>query len=214
MIKLWLCLNVVRLQLVVDYRVHEKKVKDLILLICNNNINTFLTTIEKMRIVINSMFPDKQDFAEHRFVTIMFYQILKSSYKEFFTNVKQAKRDWTENPKNFDCASAMVDLTKLYTNYTYIGHRDKADDNAATIIALVTALKKESDKDIPKVTKNPGSPGDGRPGLEIWKFDNVGKFKNIDGVKHLFCTEHGHKNDKGNDEMYMLFPHNHTKCIS
>ena len=113
LIKLWLCLNVVRLQLVVDYRVHEKKVKDLILLICNNNINTFLTTIEKMRIVINSMFPDKQDFAEHRFVTIMFYQILKSSYKEFFTNVKQAKRDWTENPKNFDCASAMVDLTKL-----------------------------------------------------------------------------------------------------
>ena len=57
LIKLWLCLNFVRPQLVVDYRVHEKKLEDLMLLSCNNNTNTFLATVEKMRIVINLMLP-------------------------------------------------------------------------------------------------------------------------------------------------------------
>ena len=82
MIKLWLCLNVFRPQLVVNYWVHEKKLEDLTLLGCNNNVNTYLTTMEKMRTVINSMLPYKQEFAEHRFVTIMF--------------------DWIKKPKNFD----------------------------------------------------------------------------------------------------------------
>ena len=47
LIKWWLCLNVVRTQLVVDYRVHETKLEDLTLLSCNNNVNTFHTTMEK-----------------------------------------------------------------------------------------------------------------------------------------------------------------------
>ena len=188
LIKLWLCLNAVRPQLVVDYRVHENKLEDITLLSCNNNVNTFLTTMKKIRIVINSMLPDKQDFSEHRFVTIMFNQLLKSSCKYFLTNFKQAKIDWIKNPKKFNCASTMIDFTNLYTNCTSTSHWDKADSIGATIISLVTALKKERDKNSPKLSKTPGAPGDGRPGLEIWKFENVGKFKTVGGVKNVFCT--------------------------
>ena len=147
-IKLWLCLNTRRLQMVVDYPVHKTKLEDLTLLSCNNNVNTFLTNMEKMRIVINSMLPDKQYFSEQRFVTIMFDQLLKSSYEEFLTNVKHAKSDWIKNPKKFDCASAMIDFTNLYRNYTSTGHWEKADANVATIIALSRSLKMKHNKNI------------------------------------------------------------------
>ena len=76
LIKLWLCLNCIRLQLVVNNRVHEKKIEYLTLLSCNNNVNTFLTNTEKIRIVNNLMIPDKQEFSDHRFVRIIFDQSL------------------------------------------------------------------------------------------------------------------------------------------
>ena len=123
--------------------------------------------MEKMCIVINLMLPDKQEFDEHRFVTITFDQILKSSCEEFLTNFKQANIDWIKKPKKFNCASAIIDFTKLYTNYTSTSHWYKADANAATIIDLVTTLKKERDKNSPKFPKTPGATGDIRPGLDI-----------------------------------------------
>ena len=83
LINLWLCLNVVRPQLVVNYKVQETKLEDLMLLSCNNNVNTFLTTVDKMRIVINLMLLYKQEFSEHRFVTIMFGQLLNLSCDDF-----------------------------------------------------------------------------------------------------------------------------------
>ena len=91
----------------------------------------------------------------------------------------------------------MIDFTSLYTNYTYTGHWDKADANAAMIVALVTTIKKERNMISPKVPKTSGAPSDGSSGLEIWKFENVGNFKTVDGVKHLFCTYHHHKVIKG-----------------
>ena len=115
-------------------------------------------------------------------------QLPKSICEDFLKNFKQAKIDWIKNPKKFDGAIAIIDFTNLYTNYTYTGHWDNADANAATIIALVTTLKKERDKNSPKVSKTPGAPGDGRPGLETWRFENVGKFNTVGGVKHVFCT--------------------------
>ena len=159
------------------------------------------------------MLPDKEDFYEHRFVTIMFNQLLKSSCEDFLKNSKQAKIDWIKNPKRFDCASAMVDFTNLYTNYTSTSHWDKSDANAATIINLVTFLKKERDKSSPKVPKTPGAPGDGRPVLEIWIFENVSKFKTAGGFKHLFYTYHGRKDDKGNGGIHMPFLHDHTEWL-
>ena len=53
LIKLWLCLNVVRPQLVGNYWVHKNNLKDLTFLGGNTNVNTFLTTLYKMCIVIN-----------------------------------------------------------------------------------------------------------------------------------------------------------------
>ena len=214
LINLWLCLNVVRPQLVVNYWVHKTKLKDFTLLSCNNNVNTFLTTMEKIRTVINSILRDKQESAEHRFVTIMFDQLLKSSCEDFLTNVKQAKNDWIKNPRKFDCASAIIDFTNLYTNFTSTGHWYKLDANADTIIALETDLKKERDKNTPKVPKTQGTPGDGRPGLETWKFDNVGKFKTVGGVKHVICEEHGRKDEKENGGMYIPFPHEHLEYLA
>ena len=114
----------------------------------------------------------------------------------------------------FDCANAIIDFTNLYTNYTSTGHWDKAEVNAATIIALVTALKKERNKNIPKVPKTPCAPGYGRPGLEIWKFDHVGKLKTPGVVNHVFCTEHVHKDYKRNGGMYIHFPHDHPEWIA
>ena len=140
--KLWLYLNDVRPQMVVNFRVYKKKLEYLTLLSCNNNVNTFITTMDKICIVINLMLLDKQDLADHRFVKIMFDQLLKSSCVEFLTDINHAKSDWIKNPKKFDYASAMIDFTNLYTNYTSTGHWDKADANAATIITLVTSFKK------------------------------------------------------------------------
>ena len=98
----------------------------------------------------------------------MFDQILKSIFKDLLINVKQSRSDWIKNPKKFDCASAMIDFTNLYTNYTSTGHWDKADANATTIISLVTSLKKECDKNSPKVPNTLSAPGDGCPGRVLY----------------------------------------------
>ena len=116
-----------------------------------------------MSIVINLMLPDKQELADHRFVTIIFDQLLKSSCEDFLINVKQSKSDWIENPKKFDCASAMIDFKNLYTNYTSTGHWDKANANAAMITALLNSLNKECNKNRSKAPKTPGAPVNGRP---------------------------------------------------
>ena len=174
----------------------------------------FLANLEKMRIMINLMLPDKQEFAEHRFLTIMFDQLLKSSCKYFLTNFKQAKSDWINNPMKFDCANTIIDFTNLYTNYTSTCHWDKVDVNAATIISLVTSLKKERDKNSHKVPMTPGAPGNGGSGLETCKFENFGKFKTVGGVKHVFCTDHGRKDERGNGRIYMPFLHDHTKWLA
>ena len=127
-----------------------------------------------MRIMIYSMIPDKQEFADHSFVTIMFDQLLKSSCEEFLTNIEQSKSDWMKKPKKFYCTSAIIDFKNMYKNYNYTGNWDKANSNAATINALVTTPKKERDKNSSKAPKNPGAPGDERPGLEIWNFRMLG----------------------------------------
>ena len=62
-------------QLVVDYRKQEKKLEALTLRACRNNLQTFLTMMETMKILINSMLPDKEEFSDQRFNTIMFDQL-------------------------------------------------------------------------------------------------------------------------------------------
>ena len=61
-------------------------------------MQTFLTTMETMKILINWMLPDKEEFCDQRFNTIMFDQLLKTSCKDFLANVKQARSDWIKNP--------------------------------------------------------------------------------------------------------------------
>ena len=104
----------------------------------------------------------------------------------------------------------MIDFTNIYTNDTSTRHWYKVDANAATIITLVTALKKERDKNSPKFLKNPIATSNGRPGLYIWKFENVGRFKTVGGIKHVLCTKHDHK-DNGNRGIYMPFSHDHSR---
>ena len=91
LVKLWLSLNIVKPQLVVNYREQEKKLEALTLRACGNNLQTFLTTMETMKILINSMLPDKKEFSDQRFNTILFDQLLKKSCKDFLTNAKQAR---------------------------------------------------------------------------------------------------------------------------
>ena len=167
-----------------------------------------------MSIVINLMLPDKQELAENMFVTIMFDHILKSSCKDFIKNFKQAKSDWIKNPKKFDCVSAMIDFTNLYTRYISTGHWYKTDANTDMIIYLVTTLNKERNKNILRFPKTPDTPRDGRPGLEISKFENVGKFKTVGGVNHVFCTDHGRKYDKGSSVMYIPLPHDYPELLA
>ena len=79
LVKLWLFLNIIKPQLVVNYSEQEKKLEALTLRACRNNVQKFLTTMETMKILINSMLPDKEEFFDQRFNTIMFDQLLKTS---------------------------------------------------------------------------------------------------------------------------------------
>ena len=64
LIKLWTILNIVKPQLVVDYREHEKKLESLTLRLCGNNVQKFLTTIETTKILINSLLPGTEVFSD------------------------------------------------------------------------------------------------------------------------------------------------------
>ena len=76
LIKLWTILNIVKPQLVVDYRDHEKKIESLTLCSCGNNVQIFLTTMETTKMLINSLLPGLEVFLDQRYNTIMFDQLL------------------------------------------------------------------------------------------------------------------------------------------
>ena len=140
-------------------------------------MQTFLTTMGTMNILINSLLPDNEEFSDKRCNTIFFDQLIKSSCKDFLTNVKQARSDWIKNPQKFDQATAMMEFTNLYTNFSSAGDWDRADKEQAKIIALTTELT-ETKAQVVKLSKSPKpSAGKGivRKGLKAWKFVYVGK---------------------------------------
>ena len=166
-----------------------------------------------MKILINSMLLDKEEFSDQRFNTIMFDQLLKTSCKDFLTNAKQARSDWINNPKKFDQANPMSEFTNLYTNFYPTGNWDKADEEQTNIISLTTELKdtKAQVAKLSKAPKTPSTTGNAWRRLEAWKFENVGKFKTVDNVKHVWCKEHGRKDTDGVGGMNMKLPHKHLE---
>ena len=156
-IKLWLFLNFFKSQLVVNYREQEKKLEALTLRACGKNVQTLITTMETMKTLINLMILDKEEFSEQRFNTIMFDQLLKTSCKDFLTNVNQARSDWIKNPKKFDPATPMLEFTNLYTNFSSDGDWEKADEEHAKIIALTIDLKGTKSQ-VAKLSKSSNAP--------------------------------------------------------
>ena len=78
----------------------------------------------------------------------------------------------------------MIDLTKIYKNYTSTGHWTKDDEDCeANIISLATALRYEGMKNDnrPKKSMAPGV----QPRLKPWKFVYQGKINTINGVKYV-----------------------------
>ena len=118
LVKLWLFLNIVKPQLVVDYREQENKLEALNLRACGNNVKKFLTTMETMNILINSMLPYKEEFSDQRFNTIMFDQLLKTSCKKLLTKINQARSDLIKNLNKIEQATAMSEFTNLYINFS------------------------------------------------------------------------------------------------
>ena len=84
----------------------------------------------------------------------MFNQLLKNTCKDFLKNVKQSRSDWIKNPKTFDQATAQMEFTNLYTNFSSAGDWDRANEEQAKIIALTTELT-DTKAQIAKLLKNP-----------------------------------------------------------
>ena len=156
---------------------------------------------------------DHPEWKFQRFNTIIFDQLLNTSCKGFLANVKQARSNWIKNPKKFDQATAISEFTNLYTNFSSTSDWDKSDEEQAKIIALTTELKdtKAQVAKLPKAPKTPAATGTSQRGLKAWKFENVGKFKTVDNVKHVWCKEHGRKDTEGVGGMYMKFPPDHLE---
>ena len=124
----------------------------------------------------------------------MFDELTKSSCKDLLNNVNQAKINWIKEPGKIDCPQIMIDLTNLYTNYTSTGHWTKDDDDSeANIITLATALHRERTKNYNRPMKSTTTGV--QPILQPCKFAQDKKLKTIDGVKYMFCKDHGLKDD-------------------
>ena len=74
-------------------------------------------TMETTKILINLLLPGTEVFSDQRYNTIMFDQLLKTTCKDFITNVKQSRSDWIKNPKTCDQATAQMEFTNLYTSF-------------------------------------------------------------------------------------------------
>ena len=147
------------------------------------------------------------------FKTIMFNQLLKTTCKDFLTNAKQSRSDWIKNPKTFDQATAQMEFTNLYTNFSSAGDWDRADEEQAKIIALTTELT-DTKSQIAKLSKGPkpaGVKGVVRKGLEAWRFTYTGNTKTVDDVKYIFCKDRGRKDAEGSGGMYIPSLHNHAE---
>ena len=78
--------------------------------------------METTKILINLLLPGTEVFSDQRYNTIMFDQLLKTTRKDFLTNVKQSRSDWIKNPKTFDQATAQMEFTSLYTIFFSAGN--------------------------------------------------------------------------------------------
>ena len=107
----------------------------------------------------------------------------------------------------------MINLTNLYTNYTSTGHWTKDDKySESKIIALAMTLHHEwtENKNHSKKSTEPGV----QPGQNPWNFMHEGKLKAVDGVKYVFCKNHGCKDENGKKTgMYMPTLHDQTEWL-
>ena len=82
----------------------------------------------------------------------------------------------------------MSEFTNLYTNLSSNGDWYKADEEQANTIALTTKLKytKAQVSKLSKAPKTPTATSTSQRVLGAWKFENVGKFKTVDNVNHVW----------------------------
>ena len=111
-----MALQVMKPQLVIDHRAKERKMEDLTIASCQDNVRTYLTTMQEMRIEIDSLRKDGIKYDEQRFLTLIFDELGKTA-GDFLADVKRQRSEWVKNPNGFDTSSFIADMTNLYTNY-------------------------------------------------------------------------------------------------
>ena len=99
----------------IDHQDKERKLEDLTLKSCQNNVHTYLTTMRENKIEVNTFRKDGTTYNMQRMNTLIFEDFSKTGCKDFLADVKQHKSEWIKYPATFNTAQSMVDLVNLYT---------------------------------------------------------------------------------------------------
>ena len=207
-------LDVIKPQIMIDNQAKERDLEDLTLKACQNNVCTYLTTMQEKKIEVDTIRKDRTTYNVQRMNTLIFDKLSKIVCETFLADVKRQKSKWIKDPVSFNTVQGMADLTNLYTNYKSTGLcKAQRKDIKSTILALATALKKYWAKN--SAYKNPPGTTSGKPkGLAKWRFDHTAKnHTDSEGNQFVWCKKHVQKyENRIQSGMYMPGPHDHEKC--
>ena len=206
-----IALDVIKPQLVIDHWYKYIELKDLILEACQNNVRTYLKTMQENNIEVDTIRKDIMTYDMQWMNTRIFDDISKTVCKNFLPDMKQKKNEWIKDPDTFSTAYIMADLTNLCTNYKSTGIWDVQRNNSKSkIIALATNLKKDRTNN--STHKKPQGTTSCKPnGLAKWRFRKTGKDKSDpEGNKFVWFKKQGCKDrNVVQSGMYITAHHDH-----
>ena len=205
-------LQVMNPHLVIDHRTKERKIEDLTIELCENNVCTYLMKMQEMRNKIYSLRNDMIKYYKQRFLTLTFNELGKTA-GDFLADVKRQRSEWVNKPSAFNTSTFISNMINLYTNYKSTGKWDKQGaEHNKVLVVLDTALKQERSnnkkrpgKPTSSATKTPSTETGNYTSPPAWIFNNSGKATTCPdtGDKCEWCKIHGRKS---HIKIYQLKP--------
>lgn len=192
----------------------EKKMKNLTLADCENNLVTYFTEIEDLRQQIEA--DKKTPYDLDTYVTLIFSRLEVYKQEDFLSDVRAEKRLWNKGKST--AADIISSLSITYNNLVEEKKWTKLDSSAEQVIALSTELK-----DVKKqlAAKKAGGGGGGNSGGDAsktyapsWQVTYTKKTIEHPKEKYemVWCSKHTSKDGKVKG-MYMRAPHDHDKWV-
>ena len=108
-------MDVIKPHIMIDHRSKERELEDLTLKTCQNNIHTYLKTMQEKIIDFDIIRKDSTTYNMQRMKNLLFDKLFKTRFGVYLEDVKRPKSEWIKYPMSFNTAQKTIHQTHMYT---------------------------------------------------------------------------------------------------